>query len=416
MEGMQESLDPERGPVIRVVMFDGGKGEGKRIGIVVHHLSVDGVSWRILLEDLGRAYEQVREGKGVELGAKSSSYREWAEALERYVEREEVREEVEYWGGEREKETGRVPVDEEGGENIAGESGSVEVWLSEEETERLLVEVPRVYRSRIDEVLLTAMVGVWEEWSGSGRLRIDVEGHGREEIGEEVDVTRTVGWFTSVYPVVLERAGGGIEEELKRVKEELRRIPRRGVGYGVLKYMSREEEVRERLRGGEEAEISFNYLGQFDEMLEKKSEIRVVGEKVGRGQSRRQKRKYVLEVNGAVGGGRLQMSWRYSERLHRRETIERVAKRYIERLRELIEESGREGARAYVATDFPLSGLKQEELEEVVGGGSREIEDIYTLSPMQEGMLFHSLYSPESGAYVIQMRAGIDGRSSGRRE
>jgi amino acid adenylation domain-containing protein/non-ribosomal peptide synthase protein (TIGR01720 family) len=432
-EQVQGSFDLEAGGLVKAVEYEMGERVGKRLLLVAHHLVVDGVSWRILLEDLERGYQQWergRRGEEIDLGEKTSSYKRWGERLEEYGGSAEVKEEEGYWCGEQWEERAGVegiPVDYEGvgeEENVVETQRSVGVVLEEEETRELLQEVGKVYHTQINDVLLTGLWGVMREWSGGEGVLVEMEGHGREE-GEvgEVDLSRTVGWFTSLYPVVLRvkegrgeeggegrGEGGGMVwgERLKSIKEQLRRVPGHGFGYGVLKYMSGEGGAGEKLRRGREAEISFNYLGQFDQVIGHSKVFGVAGERGGGGQSGRNRRRYVVEISGMVVEGRLRMEWKYSERLHRRETIAGVAQRYVEILREMMEECRREGAGGYTPSDFPLAGMRQEELDRWIGKGEG-VEDIYRLTPMQAGMLFHTLYEPGEGAYFNQMGCRMEG-------
>jgi aryl carrier-like protein len=204
---LQASLSLGQGPLLRAALFELGGGGGERLLLVIHHLVVDGVSWRILLEDLQTAYQQLSRGERVRLPAKTTSFKRWAELLKEYAESESVGQELSYWEGEGRRQVKDIPVDYEGGHNSETSVSSVTVRLSEEETRILLQEVPEVYHTEINDVLLTALVEAYGKWSGEGRLLVDLEGHGREELGEEVDVSRTVGWFTTMYPVRLEIKG-----------------------------------------------------------------------------------------------------------------------------------------------------------------------------------------------------------------
>ncbi|HSU82512.1 MAG TPA: amino acid adenylation domain-containing protein, partial [Thermoanaerobaculia bacterium] len=173
----QGSLDITRGPLLRVVLYDLGTA-GERLLIVIHHLAVDGVSWRILLEDLQRAYEQLRAARPVELPAKTTSFQEWSERLSAFARSGEMEAEVAYWTRERLLGVPRLPVGSAGGASTAGSPRSLPVSLSQEETRRLLQEVPGAYRTRIDEVLLAALLAAVSRWTGEERVLVDLEGHG----------------------------------------------------------------------------------------------------------------------------------------------------------------------------------------------------------------------------------------------
>ncbi len=210
---------------------------------------MDGVSWRVLIEDLQTACQELKSGREVRLPAKTTSIKRWAERLREYAASSEVIAEADYWRAVDAVTRQRLPLDNRAGANTVSMTEKVSVGLNEEETRKLLKEVSRAYRTRINEVLVTGMEMGLSRWMRGQRVKMDVEGHGRQEIGEGVDVTRTVGWFTAIYPVVLELGEEEIGERLKRVKEEMRRVPGGGIGYGLLKYGDQQER-----RAGEEDE------------------------------------------------------------------------------------------------------------------------------------------------------------------
>ncbi|HYP19482.1 MAG TPA: amino acid adenylation domain-containing protein, partial [Chloroflexia bacterium] len=408
-ERAQRSLDIERGPVIRVCVMEAGGVGRKLLLIVVHHLVVDGVSWRVLLEDLGRGLSQVRGGEGVRLEAKTTSFRRWASLLYDYAQSGELRKESTYWLNRNMKPVKPLPVDYKAEFNDERSTQLVSVSLGEKETQALLQEVPKVYHTQIDEVLMAGLVEVLRAWTGEGRVLVDVEGHGREEIVEGVDLTRTVGWFTTIYPVLLDvgetRKTG---EVLKRVKQQMRTIPKKGIGYGLLRYLAEDEKLKDDLRKLPEAELSFNYLGQTDQVLNQKALLSMTNEPTGAVVSPKAKRKYLIDINAEIEGGRLNVYWSYSENVHRRQTIERLAEDYIRALRRITIHCQSPEAGGHTPSDFPLARLNQEELGQLEKN-YRQIEDIYPLSPMQEGMLFHSLYSPGSDLYFEQFSCRLQG-------
>ncbi len=408
---LQRSLNLSQGPLMRVALFELGSQKPLRLLILIHHLVVDGVSWRILLDDLMTAYQQLSQGIEVKLPPKTTAYKLWAEKLVEYAHSSELEQELNYWLGEAETEVTELPVDYPGGRDANTEisSQTVSVSLSDEETTALLREVPEAYHTQINDVLLTALVQTFAQWTGAHTLLIDLEGHGREAIFNDIDLSRTVGWFTSIFPVLLDlRRASGPGEALKSIKEQLRRIPQGGIGYGLLRYLSEDEVVRNRLRSLPQAEVSFNYLGQFDQILPPSSGLAPALEATGPVHDPAGRRRYLLEVNVFVSGGRLQMEWTYSDRVHRRATIERLAQNYLAQLRELIAHCLSPEAGGYTPSDFPLADLEQAKLDWLVGS-DREIEDIYPLSPVQEGMLFYTLLAPGSGAYVTQTLYELEG-------
>jgi non-ribosomal peptide synthase protein (TIGR01720 family) len=364
---LQASLKLEAGPLLRAALFELGAGGGERLLLVIHHLVVDGVSWRILLEDLQTAYQQLSRGETVRLPAKTTSFKRWAELLKEYAESESVGQELSYWEGEGRRRVKELPVDYEGGSNSKASAASVTVRLSEEETRVLLQEVPEVYHTEINDVLLTALVQAYGKWSGERVLLVDLEGHGREELGAEVDVSRTVGWFTTLYPVRLElKAGSSSGTALKGIKEQLRGIPQRGIGYGLLRYLRGTEEEQEQLRGASAAQVSFNYLGQVDQLFKERARWAVARESSGRAHDPSGLRAHLIDVSGIIGGGSLQLTWVYSEAVHRRGTIEGLAQGYIEALQELIAHCQLAEAGGFTPSDFPLAKLDETELDNVL--------------------------------------------------
>jgi amino acid adenylation domain-containing protein/non-ribosomal peptide synthase protein (TIGR01720 family) len=385
---------------VRVASFSLGEGESSRLLMVIHHLAVDGVSWRILLEDLQAGYEQAGEGREVRLAAKTTSYKRWAQELARYAESEELKRERDYWEKEAGRAVAAVPVDYEGGANTVESGETVSLRLDRDSTRRLLQEVARSYKAQINEVLLSALVRGYGRWSGQEAMRVEVEGHGREDVIEGVDVTRTVGWFTSIYPVVLEaHSGEAREETIKRVKETIRGIPNKGIGYGVLG-------MAEQWNGGK-AEVLFNYLGQVDQAVGESKLFGVARERAGEVRSRQGERVHVLEVSAIVVGEQMQVSVSYSRNLHSRERAEGLARRYVQELEGMIEGSTKQAARAFVTSDFALAAIEQQQLDRVCADYP-QMEDVYPLSHVQQGIVFHSVFNQESGVYVVQLCCTIN--------
>ncbi|HEV7668968.1 MAG TPA: amino acid adenylation domain-containing protein, partial [Thermoanaerobaculia bacterium] len=404
---VQTSLDLESGPLLRIVAFDLGAGRPGRLLLAIHHLVIDGVSWRILLEDLQGTYKQLESGTAPRLPSKTTSVRRWSESLLKHARSATLLAEADYWCSSK-RFAGLLPVDGPG-ENRVAAVCSVAVELSEEETHLLLHEVPRAYRTRIQEVLLTAVVQAFSSWTNSRSLVVDLEGHGREDIGEEIDVSRTVGWFTTIFPVLLDLGNTqGAAEALKSIKEQLRRIPQNGLGYGLLRYLSEDREISERLRAVPPASVSFNYLGQLDQALPKDSPFLPAAESAGPEHSPRQDRRYLLELNGRIWAGRLRMAWRYGEGVHRQATIEALAENFVVSLRGLIAHCTSPGALGYTPADFPLAGVDQPTLDRLAAELG-EIEDLYPLAPLQEGLLFHTLEAPDSDVYFEQLTCSLEG-------
>jgi amino acid adenylation domain-containing protein/non-ribosomal peptide synthase protein (TIGR01720 family) len=361
---IQTSLALSSG-LIQVVLFHLGKNKPGRLLIVIHHLAVDGVSWRILLEDLSRAYQQLASDRAIQLPPKTTSFQEWARRLQAYGRSPTLAAELNYWLAQSRSEKVNLPVDyPEGKENnIVADAAVITVSLGEEETRALLQEVPSAYNTQINDVLLTALLQSFAQWTKENSLLVDLEGHGREELEEDLDLSRTVGWFTSIYPMRLQKEERShLGEALKSVKEQLRRVPKRGIGYGIGRYLS-DRQTQASLEALPSAEVSFNYLGQFEQMLTASPFLGVAPESTGKPRSSLQKRKHLLEINSIVVAGKLQISWTYSEKVHRKATIERLAESFLEALQALIAHCQSPSAGGYTPSDFAAARLNQKQLD-----------------------------------------------------
>ena len=361
--GLQASLDLAAGKVFRAALIDCGAERPDRLLLVAHHLVVDSVSWRILLEDLLRVVEQIEQGLPVSLPKKTTSYREWAQHLLELAQEEDLAG-LELWPLATFEDSAPMPVDWANGSNLEADERVMPVILDKEDTQLLLQEVPQVYGTEINDVLLTALVRVYRRWTGAVSLWVDMEGHGRQFTFEDVDLTRTVGWFTAIYPVPLDLSGlPDIGEELKQVKETLRRYSPHGNQYGLLRYLAPKSEEVRHLREMIQPEISFNYLGQFDQALQMTERIALAKESSGAERSPNAKRPNLLSINGGVIKGCLKLDWAYSAAIHRPETIEFVANTYLEELRAVLAHCQDPTAGGYTPSDFPDMELDQDELD-----------------------------------------------------
>ena len=361
---VQASLDLGAGPLLRAVLFELGAGQAQRLLLVAHHLVIDGVSWRILLGEMGQGYlkaagavsEASEEG---EVG----SFASWSERLWEYAESAAVQEQAEYWNEvERASDEFRLPRDMEGeGAGQEANARQVRVELTEEQTRGLLQEVPRAYRTQINEVLLTALGRALSRWSGRRKVVVELEGHGREEIAEGVgaEVRSAVGWFTNLYPVVLNAKWDDVGEGLKEIKEQLRRVPGGGLGYGLLRYRN----GGAAMNGGE---LLFNYLGQLDRVLEEEGPFAPAAEFAGERIYGGNQRSHKLTVVASVRGGKLGMTWKYNPDVHRHETIQRVADDYIESLRAIIEHCRLPESKGFTPSDFPTVSFNQQQLDKLI--------------------------------------------------
>jgi non-ribosomal peptide synthase protein (TIGR01720 family) len=355
----QASLDLARGPLLRIVTFNLGAGKPGRLLVVIHHLVIDGVSWRILLDDLERTYDSLKRGEAASLPPKTTSYKQWSEKLSVEASAGTFDDEVEYWTSALQQPVAPLPLDYAETENNTAQSARMlTMSLSEWETRALLYEISEAYHTQINEVLLTALAEGFRRWTGERRVLVDVEGHGREAIVSSVDLARTVGWFTAIYPVQLELPNVWEPgSALKQTKEQLRAVPRSGVGYGILKYLGRRDELRST------AQVSFNYLGQLDQVISGSALYQMAPESSGPVYSPSGKRTHHLAFYGSVFGGQFQLGIEYSQNLHRQSTVETLAENFMTSLRAIITHCTSGETFTYTPSDFPLINVDQEQLD-----------------------------------------------------
>lgn len=372
----QRSLNISKGELVKaMLMVTPSTQSHNRLLIVVHHLAMDGVSWRILLEDLEVLLSESGKNEMPSLGNKSSSYRQWHQALEQYAKTNRLLSQKEYWE-QITKERQPLPVDKSfSGHGKMTDKHQCTVKLSSDLTRSLIQEVSQVYHTEINDILLSALARTLTEWCGENRVVIGLEGHGREETIGGVDLSHTIGWFTNLYPVCF-AAEPSIEKLIKNVKEQLRRIPDKGIGYGVLKYFHSENVPDKK----DPWDIVFNYLGQVDNIIVKSSHLRVAGEPKGSSVGDKISWKNKLEVNSIVADEELILDWSYSNNHYEQETIMALAERYISNLKIIIEhclDQKRQGRTIYTPADYGLSlEVSHQELDEFLNKEGSQMDDI----------------------------------------
>ncbi|MGW3275818.1 amino acid adenylation domain-containing protein, partial [Streptomyces kronopolitis] len=398
-------FDLRHGPLLRAVLHDRGDGRTRVLHLTVHHLVVDGVSWRVLLEDLDRAYRAGARGeRAAGLPAKSSPLRHWARRLTEHAATGGFQDETAYWTELARSCDPALPTDLDGANTYAS-ARSVTVRLTPQDTAALLHTLPGAYRTQVNDVLLSALGRVLHTWTGRDRVPVDLEGHGREELFPDVDLSRTVGWFTTRYPVALAVApDADWGTVLKSVKEQLRAVPRRGLGYGVQRHLLRPQGLPDTPSAG----ISFNYLGQFG---------LPGGGGLYRGPHRALSldadpsaaRPHALEVVGQLDGDALEFTWFYSAHLHHEATVTALAGQFATALGDIARHGAGPGAGGRTPSDFPLAVLDQPTVDRLVGADAAAVEDIHPLTPTQSGMLFHGLSQGDRRAYFQQLTFVLDG-------
>ena len=411
---VQASINLTSGCLLRAALFSLGRDAHHILFLTVHHLAVDGVSWRILVEDLHQAYQQLDQAQEVQLPPKTTAFQSWARQLHCYAQSLTMQQQASYWLGLPWSAITPYPRDYAYArtDNTFGGVAQVSTALGLTQTQDLIHRVPAAYHTHINDILLTALYETLGQWGDTTTILVNLEGHGREGLFDGVDISRTVGWFTSIFPVILQAdAGADLELVLKTIKEQLHGIPDRGVGYGILRYLTNSAAVKEPFARLPEAELAFNYLGQF-EQIENLGKWQLISsiEAKREDHSPLGTRRHLLEVEAAIYQDQLHVEWNYHPAVHHKDTIERLAMNYIQNLTRLIDHCLASESGGGTLSNFPLAQLTQAELERLTKAvPARQIADLYPLSPLQQGMLFHSIRDTEQSLYITRFVLTIRG-------
>ncbi|MHA6765597.1 condensation domain-containing protein [Streptacidiphilus sp. PAMC 29251] len=285
------------------------------------------------------------------------------------------------------------------GPNTHGSAATVTVTLDADTTDALLRQVPAVYRTQVNDVLLSALGRTLARWCGRDTVLVGVEGHGREDLFDDLDLSRTVGWFTAEFPLALDVApDADWHDTLRSVKEQLRAVPRHGLSHGALRHL---------LPDSPAPQVGFNYHGRWDAGSGDDGLYRASLPPAGRDTDPDEPRPYLLDITGVVQQGRLELGWTYPADVYDEATVRGLAEQMCAALREIAAHCARPEAGGRTPSDFPLAGLDQERLDRLVGDG-RQVVDVLPLTPLQSGMLFHGLVDTE-GAYFDRTAVRLSG-------
>ncbi|OME97845.1 non-ribosomal peptide synthetase [Paenibacillus sp. FSL H7-0942] len=357
-ERLQASFYLDKAPLFHAGLFQ--TEEGDHLLLIAHHLVIDGVSWRILMEDLSVVYKQLAEGSLPESSGKTDSFQEWSVALQKYAKSHELVGEIEYW----KNILNRCQASNQ--EQTVGtwmESDMVMASLTSVETKTLLTEAHKAYHTEMNDLLLSALARAMKQWNGQTTLGITMEGHGREEIDNQVQVTRTVGWFTSMFPVSLTSEYLGWAEQIKETKEMLRKVPKRGIGFGILKYLSEDRACAE-LQETPLPGISFNYLGQFDTDYGTEYSLSPYGS--GSTIAGSNAKSFQLDIVCLVEQGEFTIQLNYLKTEHDKESIQLLVEEYLNQLRSLINHCTNLEESEFTPSDYGDSELSLEELDSLL--------------------------------------------------
>ncbi|WP_339085676.1 amino acid adenylation domain-containing protein [Teredinibacter turnerae] len=409
----QRAMNIHTGPLFKAIHYrpDDGAADGYRLLLVAHHLIVDGVSWRILLDDAQQWLNQASRGQPLQPAAKTSAYQQWGEWLQDYVHSDAFQSQKAYWHQQISRlasaDAQRLHAEQPRCQH--GDAGHITLDWSAEHTRALLSQAGRAYRTQVNELLLSGLLLGLSRWSGCTQVLIDLEGHGRESRDERIDLTQTVGWFTSVYPLALSLPDGDNDDLgrlIQQVKQQYRAVPDHGIGYGLLRYLA-DDPV---LADGPQAPVVFNYLGQFDQVVNDDGPFAGAPESRGDDVSPERAMSHALNFNGLVADGCLSFDLSYDPQQYSAETMAALADAVQHSVTALIQHCLDPESGAVSAADFPLVAMDDAVVRDwphQLNCRPRDVEDLYPATPMQSGLLFHSLLV--RSAYVTQLRLTFEG-------
>jgi amino acid adenylation domain-containing protein/non-ribosomal peptide synthase protein (TIGR01720 family) len=408
----QATLDLSLGSLFRATLYTPGDAVPGRLHLVAHHLAVDGVSWRILLDDLRVAYRQLERGETVDLPPAPASYRRWAGRLREYAGSDAARAELAFWL--RQTLPDPDPLFATGEEKCAAVVTRV-ATLDAVSTAALLATSHDGRGTRAEDLLVTAVVQGLAELSARRQVLVDMESHGRQALFDDLDVTRTAGWFTALYPVLFDP---GPDDDpraaLKSIRQRLRDVPRSGIGYGILRYLA-DEDTRSALAALPGPDVRFNYLGRLDQGLTGDFLLAIASEDGGPLHAPDERPCYAIEVDAYVLDGRLCMRWTHDDARVTADLARALSQRVLEHVRALVECCADSATSVLTPADVPAARLDQSRLDGFLarlaakGVQPGHITDIYELSPLQEGMLYHWLTAATGTLYKQRMSVTFRG-------
>ncbi len=389
------TTDLEKSDLFQAILLQGQKED--QLVLMAHHLIIDNLSWSILLEDLGTLYDQNIKGDKIQLPIKTSSVtkcNQWLHDRAQELEKENA---TSFWNGHG-KDLKPIPRDMEG--HKTNESDKIEMALSQDLTSALLTEVNKSFNTEINDVLLCGLSIVLKQRYQLSKVQVALEGHGRDVYQKDVNLSRTMGWFTNLYPVVLSvDAEDDLSQQLCQVKEDLRQYKQNGINYGILKYLGSQTD-KNFLSLIPEPQISFNYIGQLDGSDQVGTTSGWKTEIIGLITSEKQRNLFEMGLLTYVKEGRMHLNLEYDTGLYKRETIEGLLDEYGQTLEKIVTHCLNQRETVLTPSDLTFSDISLKELQTLQA--NHRITDILPLTPLQEGVLFHHLNDQSSMAYVEQ--------------
>lgn len=371
---IQQNIDLEKGPLLQAGLFR--TDDGDFLFLTAHHFIVDGVSWRVLLEDLATGYRQAVNGEDIDLPPKTSSFKAYTEKLADYAESRQLMKQLAYWREAEEYQTEALPFDQMNTQTLnERKRDTVSFSLNTKETDALLKSVNSIYNTDTQDMLLASVILALRDWTKQSAVKLSLESHGREDVLDGIDVSRTVGWFTAIYPLFVKLDSDLTDKDqeeylvhvLKTTKDTLRRVPDKGFGYGVLKYLTPAEKTDVDFTGT--AEISFNYLGQFENSrtTEAPDENTFSFSPLGTGEdiSTSWNREQTLDISAMAAEGKMTVNMTYETSRFQHKTIAQLCENCHHYLLKLIDHCLNKTETEKTISDFDDHELTEDALQEI---------------------------------------------------
>jgi amino acid adenylation domain-containing protein/non-ribosomal peptide synthase protein (TIGR01720 family) len=373
----QKKFNLKEGPLLTVGFFSGHSTTTAKLLIVAHHLIIDGVSWRILLEDLENIYQKISKLGKENFYPIGTSYQAWVEAIRNYKNAFEATQEIE--NKELIFSPTLLPTDYQSKKNLEAYSAVIYSEISTSDTEILLQRFPALCSVKIHEALIAMLVKTLATFMKTDSVLIDIENHGREEFSQELHLSKTVGWFTNLLPSLLKTHEGSLWDLVRSIQQQLQFLSSQGIGLGLAHCIGNNPFHAN-------SQVAFNYLGQFDQIFRGKlfkfEDLRLIS-------GYKNKRTHLINVEVSVRDKKIVIAWNYSKNHYKKHTIRRLMDCYLSNLRSLVN---------YYFI------LEKHSIEKSIHNTNKSIiNKIYPLSHLQKGLLFHSVWEPNSESYIVQL-------------
>lgn len=357
LKDLQNQFDLSKGNLFKVLYFQCGAKQADHLILLAHHLVVDAISWQILIADFKAIYEQLLQSPTPTLSAKTLSYQAWGKTLQTWVEAGKFDAELAYW---QQQSTIELPTDfEVSTKMIEANAQTAHATFDKDYTQKLLTEIHDAYNTKVEDILIAGLLLALQKQYRLSKVSLALERHGREDLETQLDFSESVGWFTSQFPITIStKLHADLGDFIKSVKEQIRSIPNKGIGYGVLRYLSKREELHQSFA------LNFNYLGQVMQLQE---ELLGTAHFIQKNMRHPQSERHCIwEINASIKDQKLHLNWTYSEERHQAASIQNLLTAFQNSLKELIDHCLQTEDTAYTPSDFPEINFSQEDLDSLL--------------------------------------------------